>query len=368
MHADRFRHLLDTDGPFASVYFDDSHDTEDAAAQRELKWRGLREQLEEQGASAEIISDIERTILDGRPPVGRSGRGIVAGPRGVLLNEHLIRPAPSTVVRVSEVPYLVPIVEHGVQHIDYVTVAVDHAGADLTIHRGGRSEKETVDGGGYPVHHAKGAENPGYGDPQLRSDEASRKNIRVVVDRIAALVDSSNIEVVFVIGEVSSRSDLLAELPERVSKLAVQLQAGARNSGNHDEEAAAAIHEEFLKRRLAVMDDAAQRFEAELGRESGMAVEGLHGVCAALRQGAVETLIIGEIGDATVVAGDELLTIAPNENVLSEQGAAATRTLRADEALPMAAIATDASLVRTDERISPRDGVAAVLRYAPAAL
>jgi hypothetical protein len=30
----------------------------------------------------------------------------------------------------------------------------------------------------------------------------------------------------------------------------------------------------------------------------------------------------------------------------------------------MAAIATDANLVRTDERIAPADGVAAVLRYA----
>lgn len=86
-------------------------------------------------------------------------------------------------------------------------------------------------------------------------------------------------------------------------------------------------------------------------------------MCAALRDGAVETLIIGDIGDATVVLGDEVTTIAPNEDVLSELGHAA-RVVRADEALPMAAIATDANLVRTDERIAPADGVAAVLRYA----
>ena len=79
-------------------------------------------------------------------------------------------------------------------------------------------------------------------------------------------------------------------------------------------------------------------------------------MCAALRDGAVETLIIGDIGDATVVLGDEVTTIAPNEDVLSELGH--------DPALPMAAIAIDANLVRTDERIAPADGVAAVLRYA----
>jgi peptide chain release factor subunit 1 len=88
-------------------------------------------------------------------------------------------------------------------------------------------------------------------------------------------------------------------------------------------------------------------------------------VCSALRQGAVETLIIGDIGDATVVANDDMTIVAPNPNVLSEQGAAPARTLRADEALPLAAIAVGADLVRTDERIQPADGIAAVLRFAP---
>jgi hypothetical protein len=79
----------------------------------------------------------------------------------------------------------------------------------------------------------------------------------------------------------------------------------------------------------------------------------------------VDTLIIGDIGEETVVADDELTTLAPTAEVLSEQGAAAARTLRADEALPMFAVSVGASLVRTDERIAPADGVGAVRRYAP---
>ncbi|KKC05851.1 hypothetical protein [Mycobacterium nebraskense] len=54
---------------------------------------------------------------------------------------------------------------------------------------------------------------------------------------------------------------------------------------------------------MKVIDHA--RFTAEVGLQSGRAVEGLDAVCSALRQGAV----------------------APNENVLSEQGAAAAKTL-----------------------------------------
>jgi peptide chain release factor subunit 1 len=119
------------------------------------------------------------------------------------------------------------------------------------------------------------------------------------------------------------------------------------------------------RQRLSVIDSAAERFNAEVGRRSGLAAEGLGAVCSALRQRSVATLILGEVGDATVVADEGLTTVAPNANALSEQGAAPAKTLRADEALPLFAISIGASVVRTDERIAPADGVGAVLRYAP---
>lgn len=365
MNAEHFRHLLTTKGPFASIYFEDSHDTEDAETQLDLKWRGIREQLVDQGADESVITDIEDAVMNLRAPIGRSGRAVVAGSDGVVLNEHLLRPAAATIVRVSELPFIVPIVEHGFEHPNYVLVAVDHTGADITLHRNGALGSETVDGGGYPVHKASGAETAGYGDPQLRSDEAARKNIRAVADRVAELVDQTAADVIFVVGEVRSRSDLKAALPERVAGRAVELQVGARHSGHDFDEVQQAIEAEFVKRRLAVIDKAGQQFAAETGRQSGLAAEGLGAVCSALRQGAVETLIIGDLEEATVVADEELTTIAPNADVLSEQGAAPAKTLRADEALPFFAVSVGAALVRTDERIAPADGVGAVLRYAP---
>ncbi|ORA20109.1 baeRF2 domain-containing protein [Mycobacterium arosiense] len=364
MDSQRFRKLLDAPGPFASVYFDDSHDTHDAEAQLELKWRAVKEELERSHATATVVDQIEDAIKSLRPPIGRSGRAVIAGADGVVINEHLARPAAADVVRVSELPYLVPILEQSFDHPDYVLAVVDHSGADIT-HIGGTLRAETVDGGGYPVHKSAGAETAGYGDPQLRTDEAARKNVRAVADRVAELADDKAIEVIFVVGEVRSRSDLLAALPERLQERTVALEVGARHSGHDFGEIEQAIEAEFVKRQLRTIDDAAQRFTAEIGRQSGLAAEGLGAVCSALRQGAVETLIIGDIGDATVVADEGLTTLAPDENVLSEQGAAPAKTLRADEALPMSAIAVGAALVRTDERISPVDGVGAVLRYAP---
>jgi hypothetical protein len=363
MHPEHFRTLLTSHGPYGSVYFDDSHNTEDAAAQSELKWRALREQLEAQGADPKLTESIEHAVVDARPAVGRSGRAVVASADGVLVDEHLIRPT-GPVVRVSPLPYIVPVVEHGVDRPTYAVVIVDHQGADVTLYREGTAVTDTVDGDAYPVHKASGAETPGYGDPQRAAEGARQHNIRAVADRLATLADDAGPEVVFVVGEVTSRTDLMADLPDRVANRVVELKVGARHSGFDDAELRHGIDQEFLRRRLAVIDDAAQRFTAEVGRESGLAVEGLHGVTAALRAGAVETLIIGELGDATVVAGDDIATVAPNANVLSELGTSPTQTLRADEALPMVAIATGASLVRTDERIAPADGIAAVLRYA----
>src|SRR5579884_100009 len=120
MDSRRFRELVDAHGPFASVYFEDSHDTQDAATQLELRWRGLREELVEQGVDKSVIGDMERGVMDLRPPIGRSGRGVIAGADGVLLNEHLLRPPAAPIVRVSELPYIVPVVEHGFEYPNYV--------------------------------------------------------------------------------------------------------------------------------------------------------------------------------------------------------------------------------------------------------
>lgn len=353
MDSQRFRTLLDEPGPFVSVYFDDSHDTHDAEVQLELKWRALKEDLEKQGADDGILNEIGDAVMNLRPPVGRSGRAVVASAGGVVINEHLARSTAADIARVSELPYLVPILEQSFDHPDYVLVIVDHSGADITTHSSGTLRTETVDGG------AVGS------DPQLRTEEDARKNLRAVADRVAEISDGKAIDGIFVVGEVRSRADLLAALPKRLQHHAVELEVGARHSGHGFAEIEQAIEGQFLKRQLRTIDDAAHRFIAEIGRESGMAAEGLGAVCSALRQGAVETLIIGDIGESTVVADEDLTTVAPNENVLSEQGAAPAKTLRADEALPISAISVGAALVRTDERIAPADGVGAVLRYAP---
>lgn len=367
MHADRFRRLVEpAQSPaarFVSVYFDDSHDTADAAAQLDARLRDIRKHLEEQSVDGEVVEAIDAAVRAKHPPVGRSGRGVIAAGSVIVLDQHLSVPPVTTIIRVSNLPYILPVIEHGIPHTSYTVVAVDHTGADISAHDDSRSAAETVEGSAYPVHKAHRADTAGYGGPQGRVEEAVRKNIREVAEHLTHLNDETSPDVVFITGEVTARAELVTELPERVATKAVQLQGGGRGAGTDPAEVHREIAEEFARRRASVIADAADRFAA--GRGTGLAVEGLADVTAALRDGAVDTLIIADLGETTVVADhDQLMMCGPDTATVSTLGGSPDRVLPADEALPLLAVATGAALVCADDRLTPADGIGAVLRYA----
>ncbi len=128
MESERFRPLATTQGPFVSVYFDDSRDTADAVTRVEAIWRDVRKHLEDQGADQHVVANLEEAILHGQPAVGSQGRGVIATHDRVLFNEHLVSPPPATVMRVSDYPYILPLVELGMWRPTYVFAAVDHVG------------------------------------------------------------------------------------------------------------------------------------------------------------------------------------------------------------------------------------------------
>lgn len=356
--------LLDARGPFVSVYFDDSHDAPDAAEQLEVKWRDIQRELLAQNATPGLISMLERAITESRPAVGRGGRGLIAVAEGVLIDERLVVAPTTPVARVSALPYIAPLVRYGSFPEACILLAVDHVGADLTLRRGDSVRTETIDPGGYPVHKVAASDIHGWGDSQHRVEEAVRKNVRAVAEQLTDACDRHPAEIVFVIGQDRVRAELLAAVPERVRARVVQPGVGARPTGM-DETVRRAITAELQKSWLGATTEVAERFRAEVGRGSGLAVSGIAPVCAALREDAVATLIIGDALDQTVLAGDDPTIIAPDADTLSTFGVAPSRTLRADEAIPFAAMACGAELVRADESLRVPDGFAALLRFVP---
>ncbi len=143
----RFRDLLDTPGPFVSVYFADSDDTDDMEfTPPDLNWRTLREANRASREGTNRSSPrIEYAFMNLRSPIGRGGRAVVAGRHWSRTERTSPATAlPSTVVRVSQLPYILPILEHGFEH--YLLVVVDPKGAFITTHSGATRRSEAVDG------------------------------------------------------------------------------------------------------------------------------------------------------------------------------------------------------------------------------
>lgn len=364
MDTQRFRMLTTAKPPFVSVYIDDSRDTAEADSERDARWRELRGELEAGCADERVIAEVEDAILHSELAVGRRGRGIIATGDGVMVNEHLPRPSGPTVLRISDYPYVLPLLDAPWRGV-YIFAAVDHNGADITLHRGDTVCSESVDGGGYPVHKPVTSGWNGYGDYQRSAEEAVRMNVRATADRLTELVDKTDAEVVFVCGETRSRSDVVSALPRRVARRVSPWHGGALGHRIGEDEARDHLDDEFARRRADEAAEVADLYAGERGRRSGLAVEGIAAVCAALREGCVDTLIVGDLADTTVMTGQSRTTVAPDADVLSALGEPVRRVARADEALPFAAIATDASLVRAGAESAPADGVAALLRYAP---
>ncbi|QLL09418.1 hypothetical protein [Mycobacterium vicinigordonae] len=156
--------MASADGPYASVHFDGSRNASDAAEQLAVKWHDIHTELETRGATGKLIDKVGDAVLNSRPPVGRRGRAIVATGERALVNEHPISPPSASEVRVSEYPYLVPLMDLEMQRPTYVFAAIDRNGADVALYQGETVSAASINGGGYPVHRPATAGWKGYGD------------------------------------------------------------------------------------------------------------------------------------------------------------------------------------------------------------
>ncbi|GAA4552311.1 hypothetical protein GCM10023192_81740 [Amycolatopsis samaneae] len=356
------RRLLDTDGPFASVHFEDTHDTEDAAKQLDLKLREIETALTGQGADTAPVEAIGRAVRDGRPPTGRSGRSIVAAHGEILLDEPLAEPPGAPSVRYSALPYLVPLAAHTEPLPTYLVVLVDQVGVDITAYGPRRQPLDTgtVTGQDHPVHKVRGG-GTAHRDIQARAEETVRHNLAGFADEVARTAQHVKAGLVFLAGEVQARTELRNLLPPDVRRVTTEITAGGRAAGASPAELDRRIDEVLLGRRLAVLDDLAERYRAGSDGPSGLAVGGLEGVTTALNEANVETLLIGETGDETVLTGPA--PVRAVGTTARQVGAGPVVTRAADEALPYVALATGADLVVMDERLPLAEGFGALLRH-----
>lgn len=352
------RRILSKHGPFASVCFDTSHDTEGAGGPSELHWRSIDAELDRSGARPRIRRLLAQAITLHPAARGRYGRLLIADETEVLADERLPWPPDTETVRVSPLPYLLPLIEMQAEKVPHVVALVDRVGSELYSLDGHGSElEESLRCLDQPV-------------PELRRDDRSRRTIRHRVEDTAhrdirqfaheldRLADTVHAEVVVLAGEARARAQLRAAFDAK-GRDVIEARSGTLTPASDpkalDAEVRYILHRVVAQRRRRVLE----RFTAEIERPDGLAVAGLAATTTALRAATVERLLLDRtaLGDRLVLAG-----AAPNFVIGSATNGSTGEMRRADEALPVAALAIGAEITLVDAVAGLRDGVGAVLR------
>jgi Bacterial archaeo-eukaryotic release factor family 2 len=365
----RFLHeLTRKPGPFATVYLDASHDTDDAERAIALRWAHARAELTAQGADAATLDALAAAVTNAPPAVGRAGRVLVARHGEVVLDRSLPEPPASPTAHWSPLPDLLPALVDQPEPVTAVVVRVDEAGGEILV-AGPDAQPivaEQVEGGEHPVHKVRGG---GWSHlaMQERVEESWRRNTAQVAERVDRLVADTGAGVLLVAGDGRSRSRLVDALAERSASIAVELERGSTDEDYLAAAVAEAVRDVVTDARLAVLD----RYEQAAGRPEGLAVQGIGPVLAALRAEAVDTLLLdaGVHRNATVWISDAPAQVAEAPEDLRAAGTDPIDEVPVDAALLRAAAGTGAHFVpigggRTGLVGHPLDdGVGALLRY-----
>jgi hypothetical protein len=362
--------LTEKPGPFATVYVDASHETEDADHADRLRWAGARTELAGAGAQEATLAALDAAVSSGPTAVGRAGRVLVAAGGEVLLDRWLPEPPPTARVRWGPLPDLLQLLLDRGEPVTAVAVRIDDTGGEILLARPGSGPQPVGPVSGDPsgpVHKVRGG-GWSHLNMQERVEETWRRNTAAVAERIDALVSSTAARVVVVAGDTRSRSRLLDALGDRAAAIAVGVEHSA-DAGEDVLAAAvdAAITDVVDADRHAVLD----RLDQALGRADGLAVHGVEPVLAALRANAVETLLLdGDVTrDGSVWISDVPTAVATNAGPLRQMGAEPGEQVPVDDALVRAAAASGAAFTplgggRTGLVGRPvDDGVAAILRF-----
>lgn len=360
-------HLRETpDARFASVYYDATHDTEDAEKRLELTWRDLREQLESQGADPETVQALDAAITDAPRAVGRRGRALIAAGERVSIDAELAIPPPRSIARWSSLPYLVPLIELGVPAVAHVIAAVDKVGAEVTAidDHGDVVDRHTVVGTEHPVHEVRAVGGAPRGHVREHARENVKHNLSKVADEVGSLADRVKASFIVVSGEVKGRLGVRKLLPERLQEHTIDFGAGGAKEGVDNAAIRSRVRELVGEEQHRRTDTLIDRLRAEAGRsDEGLVAQGITATCAALREANVEALVIGGDGDRLVYVGADPIELATEALELSELGISPVEQRRADEALPFAAVAVGAELVHAGEELALSEGFGALLRH-----
>jgi len=367
--------LLGSTGPFTTVYLDATR--ADSAGETEAadRWKILRRQLEHDGAPGPTLDEIGALVARPTRVPGPHGRVLIADATGVRVDRVLAEPPTSSVGRHGPFPDLLPAVRAADQSVDYVLVAVDRNGADLSACgpsgqlAGG--EHQAVEGGHDVVHKVR---EGGMSDRrmQTRAEDSWERNAAAVAIELDRRVTAHEPELILMTGDVRAVALVRDAVGQRARDLVIDVPGGSRATGVNAEvfrhRVRATLEQFRVRRREEVLDV----FRQEQGRDEAAVTE-LGDVIEVLRRGQVRDLVLAEppagqdseLAQRTVWVGPDALQLALDRDELAAIGVTdGARELPADIALVRAALGQDAGVTfAIDGSVELIDGVGAVLRW-----
>lgn len=297
--------VLETEGPFLSIYIDSTRTDPSSASGLSTRWGHFRSKLAADGAPEEILEEIEETLLEPSPIGGRHGRAILATGSDILVDRVLPAPPRQDSAHWGDEPVLVPLLQVIPYAVRQLLVEVDRSGADLhlrapenpkiTKNDNGLGEDASVDGGHDELHKSSvgGGSQHGWRSSNLeaRVEDSWERNAEAVASKVDSIVRDRQLDMLLLTGDVRAQSLLKDELSKEALAILKEVPGGTRgvslDRASFREEMAR-VTEEFIKSRQKSLAD---QFTENQSR-GGESVAGASEVAEALQRGQVSELIL----------------------------------------------------------------------------
>lgn len=357
MKSDRLASIYSDPGPFASVYLEVSRDQEQGDRIVELGVRAVAEELAAQGAPSGVVDEAQDRLLRSTGQPAPISRCVVATERGVLFDELTRSHHAHPVVTWGPLPDVAAWLSNASQQVPFVLALVDHEGGDVTTYSADDTKPEREVSVGEPSKYEHKVRGGGWShlNWQRSAETIWAQNAAEVAAEIERQVRNGP-ELVILAGDVHSRGQVIADLPDTISGQVVVLDRAGRPVDGGDDALAAdvesALRDAIVARQLKLVHELKER----MGQGHSIAI-GVRDVADALVRGQVDQLLL----DPQAAAH---FTLRPSDHPGLALGIKPPdEDLRADQALIAAACLTDADIAVATAGTMGGAPVAALLRW-----
>ena len=365
MHAATLAKLYAVDGPFVTIYLATPSDTEDAAAQLEVRWKNVTRELADAGVDSATIE----ALTAARGTHDRGGARVLVAAHGtVQLAISLPQPPPREEIVTAALPRLVPVLDAMTLQVPHVVVLADRTGADVLAYTSGPDpvETESVTTERFPSRkvHAGGWASLRFDHDVEETWEQSARDVATLVERVTRDIDA---RVIIASGDERALQLLGQHLPTHLVDRFVTVGGGGRARDGSEGVVADEVLRVLGDTVAADTVELLENFSEQRGRQD-RAADGVAATVEALRKGQVDTLILTDARDASAAAffGPDPTHLALSARELLDLGVEQPWQAPLEEIVVRAALGTGANVrfVGGGTEQAPTDGVGALLRYA----